>query len=196
MFTGIVTGMGHVRALEKRGDTHITIAAPFDTGALAIGASVACAGCCLTVTAHDAAKREFSVTVSAETLAHTTIGSWQVGEPVNLERPLKVGDELGGHIVTGHIDGIAEIVDVRPEGESTRLTIAIPAGLAKFIAPKGSVTLDGVSLTVNEVEGERFGVNIIPHTEEVTTFSAARPGRKLNLEVDILMRYVAKLVRS
>ncbi len=193
MFTGIVTALGSVRTLEKRGDTHIAIAAPFDVSALDIGASVACSGCCLTVVERDPAASTFSVTASAETLACTNIGAWGVGTAVNLERPLKIGDELGGHIVTGHIDGLAHIVSITPEGESTRIEFEAPAALAKFIAPKGSIALDGVSLTVNAVQGVRFGVNIIPHTAKVTNFGTFQVGQKVNLEVDLMMRYVARL---
>ena len=194
MFTGIVTAVGNVRALEKRGDTHITIEAPFDAAQLDVGASIACSGCCLTVTERDGSS--FAVTASAETLACTNLGQWKAGALVNLERPLRVGDELGGHIVTGHIDGLAEVVDASPEGESTRLTLAVPDHLARFIAPKGSVALDGVSLTVNNVEGGRFDVNIIPHTAKVTTLGQARRGSRLNLEVDVMARYVARLVKT
>jgi riboflavin synthase len=194
MFTGIVSGVGEVRAIEKRGDTHIVIAPPFDAGALAIGASVACAGCCLTVFARDA--QTFTVTASAETLAHTTLGTWKQGTRVNLERPLNVGDELGGHIVTGHIDGVAELTGVSREGESFRMSFAAPDALARFIAPKGSIALDGVSLTVNEADGARFGVNIIPHTLKVTTFGGLKPGARVNLEVDVIARYVARLAAA
>lgn len=193
MFTGIVTALGQVRALEKRGDTHIVIQAPFDTGALDIGASVACAGCCLTVVERSAKDSTFTVTASAETLACTNLGTWAVGHPVNLERPLKIGDELGGHIVTGHVDDVAEVVSVVPDGESTRVNFVVPERLARFIAVKGSVALDGVSLTVNTVQGSRFGVNIIPHTSKVTNFGRIRPGALVNLEVDLMMRYVARL---
>ena len=192
MFTGIVTSVGSVRAVEKRGDTHIVISAPFDAGEVPIGASIACAGCCLTVTGHSG-NSSFSVTASAETLSHTTLGRWREGDAVNLERPLKIGDELGGHIVTGHVDGIAELIERKPEGESVRMTFEAPADLMRFVAPKGSVALDGVSLTVNEVEGNRFGVNIIPHTLQVTTFGQLKKGAKVNLEVDLMARYVARL---
>ena len=194
MFTGIVTAVGRVRALEKRGDTHITIEVPFNAAQLDVGASIACSGCCLTVTERDASS--FSVTASAETVACTNLGLWQTGDPVNLERPLRVGDELGGHIVTGHVDGLAEVAGAVPEGESLRLTLAVPEHLGRFIAPKGSVALDGVSLTVNHVDGARFDVNIIPHTADVTTLGRARPGSRLNLEVDVMARYVARLVKT
>ena len=196
MFTGIVTAIGSVRAVEKRGDTRIVITAPFDTSTLDIGASIACSGCCLTVVEHGNDDRSFAVTASAETLHCMTLGDWKPGDPVNLERPLKIGDELGGHIVTGHIDGTADVVDVAKEGESTRLTLEVPETLARFVAPKGSVALDGVSLTVNDVNGTRFGVNIIPHTAKMTTLGRTRVGGKLNLEVDLLSRYVGRLVNA
>ena len=176
MFTGIVTSIGHVRSIEKRGDTHIVIGTDFDASELAIGASIACSGCCLTVTERTAAS--FSVTASAETLARTTLGAWRVGDPVNLERPLKIGDELGGHIVSGHVDGLADVLDLTPEGESLRIRFAAPQDLAQFIAEKGSVALDGVSLTVNEADGNRFGVNIIPHTQKVTTLGRLQKGAR------------------
>lgn len=197
MFTGIVTDVGQVRHIEKRGDTHIVIGTNYDVSAIEIGASIACSGACMTVVDKGNAKdRWFAVTASGETLSKTTLGNWKVGDPVNLERPMRVGDELGGHIVTGHVDGTAEIVSVTPEGESTRLLFQAPPDVARFIAPKGSVALDGVSLTVNEVDGARFGVNIIPHTFKVTTFGRAKPGVKVNLEVDLMARYVARLVKA
>ena len=197
MFTGIVTDVGKVRHIEKRGDTHVVIATAYDVSAVDIGASISCSGVCMTVIDKGNAKeRWFAVTASGETLSKTTLGGWKVGDPVNLERPVRVGDEFGGHIVTGHIDGTAELVRLTPEGESTRMTFQVPAALARFIAPKGSVALDGVSLTVNEVDGTRFGVNIIPHTTRVTTFGHMKPGMKANLEIDLLARYVARLVKS
>ena len=197
MFTGIVTDVGKVRHIEKRGDTHVVIATAYDVSAVDIGASISCSGVCMTVVDKGNAKeRWFAVTASGETLSKTTLGGWKVGDPVNLERPVRVGDEFGGHIVTGHIDGTAELVRLAPEGESTRMTFQVPASLARFIAPKGSVALDGVSLTVNEVDGTRFGVNIIPHTTRVTTFGHMKPGAKANLEIDLLARYVARLVKS
>jgi riboflavin synthase len=196
MFTGIVTDVGQVRHVEKRGDTHLVIATHFDVSGVEVGASIACSGVCMTVVDKGGAKdRWFAVTASGETLSKTTLESWKTGDPVNLERPMRVGDELGGHIVTGHIDGVAEVVRVAPEGESVRVTFQAPKELARFIAPKGSVALDGVSLTVNEVDGSRFGVNIIPHTQEVTTFGKLKPGAKVNLEVDLMARYVARLVK-
>ena len=197
MFTGIVTDVGQVRHIEKRGDTHIVIATHYDVSAIDVGASIACSGACMTVVDKGNSKdRWFAVTASGETLSKTTLGSWTVGDPVNLERPMRVGDELGGHIVSGHVDDVAEIVRIVPEGESARMTFQAPVALARFIAPKGSVALDGVSLTVNEVDGARFGVNIIPHTFEVTTFGRAKPGMKVNLEIDLLARYVARLVNG
>ncbi|MBV9330377.1 MAG: riboflavin synthase [Alphaproteobacteria bacterium] len=197
MFTGIVTDVGTVRHIEKRGDTHIVIQTKYDVDTVDLGASIACSGVCMTVVDKGKAKdRWFAVTASAETLARTTIGRWKTGSPVNLERPMRVGDEFGGHIVTGHIDGTAELVRASPEGESTRMTFGVPAALARFLAAKGSVALDGVSLTVNEVSATRFGVNIIPHTLKATTFGKVKPGSKVNLEVDLMARYVARLVNA
>ena len=197
MFTGIVTDVGQVRHIEKRGDTHIVIATHYDVSDVEIGASIMCAGACMTVVDKGGAQdRWFAVTASGETLSKSTMGGWRAGDPVNLERPMHVGDELGGHIVTGHVDGLAELVSLVPEGESLRMTFEVPAELARFIAPKGSVALDGVSLTVNEVDGIRFGVNIIPHTQKVTTFGRLRPGMNVNLEIDLLARYVARLVKG
>ena len=197
MFTGIVTDLGEVRHVEKRGDTHIVIATHFDVSGVEIGASIACSGVCMTVVDKGGTNdRWFAVTASGETLSRTTLGDWKPGDRVNLERPLKVGDELGGHIVTGHVDGVAEISRVEPEGESVRVSLQAPAGLARFIAPKGSVAVDGVSLTVNEVDGLRFGVNLIPHTLRMTTFGRAKPGGRVNLEIDVLARYVARLVKD
>ena len=197
MFTGLVSDMGEVRRVEKRGDTHLIMATHYDVSAMDVGASVACAGVCLTIVDKGTAKdRWFAVTASGETLSKTTIGSWKAGDAVNLERPLRVGDEFGGHIVTGHIDGIAEVVSITPEGESVRMVFQAPKALARYVAEKGSIALDGVSLTVNEVEGARFGVNIIPHTSKVTTFGRLKPGSKVNLEIDLLARYVARLVKD
>jgi riboflavin synthase len=195
MFTGIVTDVGRVRHIEKRGDTHIVIATKYDVSSVEIGASIACSGICMTVVDKGNGKdRWFAVTASGETLSKTNLERWKVNDPVNLERPMRVGDEFGGHIVSGHIDGVAEVKQLVPEGESTRFTFDAPAALAKFIAPKGSIALDGVSLTVNEVDGTRFGVNIIPHTAKVTTFGRLKPGSKVNLEIDLMARYVARLV--
>lgn len=195
MFTGIVTDVGRVRHIEKRGDTHLVIATNYDLSTVDIGASIACSGVCMTVVDKGTGKDGwFAVTASGETLSKTTISHWKVGDAVNLERPMRVGDEFGGHIVSGHVDGAAEVKQLVPEGESTRVTFEVPAGLSKFIAPKGSIALDGVSLTVNEVDGSRFGVNIIPHTAKVTTFGRLKPGAKVNLEIDLMARYVARLV--
>jgi riboflavin synthase len=197
MFTGIVTDIGKVRHVEKRGDTHIVIATKFDVSQVDMGASIACSGACMTVADKGTAKdRWFAFTASGETLSKTTLGSWKVGDAVNLELPMRVGDEFGGHIVTGHVDAVAEIVSVKPEGESVRMIFEVPGKLARFVAPKGSVALDGVSLTVNDVEGSRFGVNIIPHTRAVTTFGRAKPGVKMNFEVDLMARYVARLTAA
>lgn len=196
MFTGIVTDVGKVRHIEKRGDTHVVISTNYDVAEIDMGASMACSGVCMTVVDKGGSTdRWFAVTASGETLSRTTLGQWKVGHPVNLERPVRVGDEFGGHIVTGHIDDMAEVVRVAAEGESTRMVFEVPVALSRFIAPKGSVALDGVSLTVNEVDGTRFGVNIIPHTAKVTTFGRAKPGSKVNLEIDLLARYVARLVK-
>jgi riboflavin synthase len=197
MFTGIVTDVGKVRHIEKRGDTHLAITTAYDVSEVDIGASIACSGVCMTVVDKGSAQdRWFAVTASGETLSKTTLSQWKVGDPVNLERPMRVGDEFGGHIVTGHVDAIAEIVRVVPEGESTRMVFEVPANLVRFVAPKGSVALDGVSLTVNEVDGTRFGINIIPHTFKVTTFGRAKPGVKVNFEIDLLARYVSRLVKA
>jgi riboflavin synthase len=197
MFTGIVTDLGDVRKLEKGGDTHIAMGTHFDVEAIDVGASISCSGICLTVidkgTSTD---RWFAVTASAETVSRTTMAGWRVGTPINLERPVRVGDELGGHIVTGHIDGTAELLHLAPEGESTRMIFEAPANLAPFIAPKGSIALDGVSLTVNDVEGSRFGVNIIPHTLKVTSFGNLKEGGRVNVEIDLLARYVQRLIRT
>ena len=192
MFTGIITDLGRVKRLRRGELADLTIATAFDTSAMARGASIACSGACLTVVA--TAAGEFSVQASAETLARTTIGEWVEGTPVNLEKSLRVGDELGGHLVAGHVDGIAHIVERRPEAESVRFVFEVPDGLESFIAPKGSVTLDGVSLTVNEVSATRFGVNIIPHTLAYTNFGSAKAGQRMNLEIDLIARYVARLL--
>jgi len=192
MFTGIVTDIGTVREIRAGGDTTFVIATKLDTRDLALGASVACAGVCLTVV--ERGEDWFSVQVSTETLARSTLKDWRVGTRINLERALKAGDELGGHLVSGHVDVVAEIVERRPEGDSQRFAFRLPDPFAAAIAPKGSVTLDGVSLTVNEVQGNRFGVNLIPHTLANTTFGAAKPGDRVNLEIDTLARYVARLL--
>ncbi|MBX2854000.1 MAG: riboflavin synthase [Rhodobacteraceae bacterium] len=197
MFTGIVTNIGQIAEVERRGDARLKISCDYDLGAVDLGASISCAGVCLTVVEKDPAAGWFAVDVSAETLAKTTLGGWRPGRRVNLERALKVGDELGGHIVAGHVDGVAEVAETRLEGDSTRVTLTAPQTLAPFIAPKGSVSLDGCSLTVNDVTddkgGARFGVNLIPHTKKWTTFENLAPGDQLNLEIDVLARYVARL---
>ncbi len=194
MFTGIVSDLGVVRDIEKRGDTRFAFNTGFDTSGIAIGASIACSGTCLTVV--EKGPGWFAVDASAETLDKTTLGTWVPGTPVNFERALKFGDELGGHLVSGHVDGVATVLKLVGEGQSTRFSFEAPAGLASFIASKGSVTLDGVSLTVNEVEGRRFGVNIIPHTAAVTTFGALAAGDCVNLEIDLLARYVQRLLEN
>ncbi len=191
MFTGIITDLGRVRAVERAGDARVEIITAYDTGEFDIGASIGCSGVCLTVV--DKGPEWFAVNVSAETMSCTTLGAWREGTSVNLERSLRVGDELGGHIVIGHVDGVAEIVERRAEGDSIRFAFVVPEALKRFVAPKGAITLDGVSLTVNEVEDARFGVNIIPHTQAVTTFAEAAPGDEVNVEVDVLARYVARL---
>ncbi len=197
MFTGIVTDVGEVRHVEQRGDLHVAVATHYDVSAIDMGASIACSGACMTVVDKGTAKdRWFAFTASGETLSKTTLGKWKAGDKVNLERPMRVGDELGGHIVTGHVDGIADLVEIKPEGESIRLIFQAPVALARFIAPKGSIALDGVSLTVNDADGARFGVNIIPHTQKVTTFGGLKRGSKVNLEVDLMARYVARLVKA
>lgn len=197
MFTGIITDIGTVAAVEMRGDLRARIACGYDMSGVDLGASIACDGVCLTVIDRGNADGRgwFDVDISAETLSKTNIGQdgWAVGKRLNLERALRVGDELGGHIVSGHVDGVAVITDMRDEGDSTRLTFRAPAALARFIAPKGSVALNGTSLTVNEVAGDHFGVNLIPHTQTVTTWGQARAGDAVNLEVDTLARYVARL---
>ncbi|MBY6003625.1 riboflavin synthase [Salipiger bermudensis] len=191
MFTGIVTDMGEVRSLEQAGDLTARIGTGYDTSGIEIGASIACDGVCLTVI--DLGPDWFDVQISAETVSKTNLDAWTEGRRINLERALKVGDELGGHIVSGHVDGLAEVVAMRDEGDSTRVTLRAPEALAKFIAPKGSVALNGTSLTVNEVEGRDFGINFIPHTKEVTTWGGVKVGDRINLEIDTLARYVARL---
>jgi riboflavin synthase len=192
MFTGIITDIGRVRTIEAAGDPCYLIETRHDTAKIALGASIACSGVCLTVT--ETGPDWFKVQVSAETLSRTTLGRWLVGTPINLELALKAGDELGGHIVSGHVDGVGLIVGRAGENQSIRYMIEMPAGLERFVARKGSITIDGVSLTVNEVEANRFGVNIIPHTQSQTTFGAAVIGDPVNLEIDMLARYVARLI--
>ncbi len=196
MFTGIISDVGEVLETQAEGDLRARIGTQYDVGRLDIGASVACDGVCLTVVATGRTPRDwFEVQISAETLSKTNIGrnGWPVGHRINLERALRVGDELGGHIVSGHVDGVAEVLEVRQEGASTRIVLHAPEALARFIAPKGSVALNGTSLTVNEVEGATFGVNLIPHTKAVTTWGAVAAGDRVNLEVDTMARYVARL---
>jgi len=193
MFTGIITDIGRIDRLEAQGDLRARIITGYDTATIEIGASIACDGVCLTAVA--LGPDWFDVDISAETVSKTNIGAggWQVGKRVNLERALRVGDELGGHIVSGHVDGVAEVIAMRDEGGSTRVSFAVPEALARFIAPKGSVALNGTSLTVNEVDGVNFGVNLIPHTQEVTTWGEVAVGDRINLEIDTLARYVARL---
>ncbi len=196
MFTGIITDIGEILETEKRGDLRARILTRYDVETIDIGASIACDGVCLTVVATGEAPRNwFDVDISAETVNLTNIGQndWSAGRRINLERALKIGDELGGHIVSGHVDGVAHLVEMFDEGDSTRMVFEAPEPLAKFIAPKGSVALNGTSLTVNEVAGCRFGVNVIPHTKEVTTWGDRKVGDAINLEVDTMARYVARL---
>ena len=195
MFTGIITDIGRILAIEERGDLRVRIATAYDTDTVDLGASIACSGVCLTVI--DKADGWFAVDVSAETLSRTA-AAWHAGTPLNLERSLRVGDELGGHIVQGHVDGVGKIVGVDTIGDSIRITIAVPAVIAPYIAEKGSVAIDGVSLTVNSVEdsadgGARFAVNIIPHTAEMTTLGRLAPGLPVNIEIDVLARYLKRM---
>ena len=196
MFTGIITDIGTVLAVEMRGDMRARIGCGYDMATVDMGASIACDGVCLTVV--DKNQGWFAVDISAETLSKTNIGvnGWAVGRRLNLERALRVGDELGGHIVSGHVDGVAQVVEMHDEGDSLRLIFEAPATLARFIAPKGSVALNGTSLTVNEVEGNRFGINLIPHTRQVTTWGDVATGDAINLEIDTLARYVARLAEA
>ena len=194
MFTGIITDLGRVRSVERPTGSRIAIATSYDTATIEIGASVACAGACLTVVAKD--QDWFAADVSAETLARTTIGRWTEGTAVNLERSLRAGDELGGHLVSGHVDAMARLEAREAVGESLRLTFAAPAELKRLIAAKGSVALDGVSMTVNEVDGARFEVNIIPHTQTRTSLGGLRPDDAVNLEVDLVARYLARLTED
>jgi len=196
MFTGIITDLGRVRRLRHgagpAAGLELTIATAFEANEIPLGASIACSGPCLTVVAVEPGA--FTVQASAETLACSTMGEWAEGTPVNLERALRLGDELGGHLVSGHVDGVARFVDRRPEGDSVRFTIEVPESLMRYIAPKGSVALDGISLTVNEVAENRFGVNIIPYTLAHTSLGEAVPGQRMNLEIDTIARYVARLL--
>ncbi|MDB5662623.1 MAG: riboflavin synthase subunit alpha [Sphingomonas bacterium] len=196
MFTGIITDIGRIVAVERRGDLRVRIACAYDTGTIDLGASIACSGVCLTVV--DKGPGWFAVDASAETLSRTAQGQWNEGLRFNLERALKLGDELGGHIVTGHVDGVGEVVSAAPEGDSLRVVVAAGAEVAPYLAAKGSITVDGISLTVNDVEdldggGVRFGLNIIPHTAAMTTLDRIEPGRAVNLEIDVLARYLGRM---
>lgn len=200
MFTGIITDIGTIRSREDRGDTRLVIGTVYDTDTIDLGASIACSGACLTVVdkGQDADGHWFAIDASGETLARTAPGMWDAGRRLNLERALRIGDELGGHIVTGHVDAVGTIVSVTPVGDSVGVTVEAPAELAPHIAAKGSITVDGVSLTVNEVTDQadgtaHFTLNIIPHTQEMTTLDEAAAGRPVNLEIDILARYLARM---
>jgi riboflavin synthase len=194
MFTGIVTDIGTVEAIDTQGDLRVRISTAYDTATVDLGASISCSGVCLTVV--DKGPGWFAVDVSGETVSRTAKGQWTARRKLNLERALRLGDELGGHIVTGHVDGVGRVADSVEVGGSHRVSIAAPRELAAYIAPKGSITVDGVSLTVNEVaddKGVTFGVNIIPHTAAVTTFGDLRPGQQVNLEIDVLARYLQRM---
>ena len=200
MFTGIVTAIGTVSSVERRGDTRVTISCPYDPATIAIGASIACSGVCLTVVDRGGQPGDawFTVDVSAETVSRTAKGQWREGRRINLEPSLRLGDEMGGHIVSGHVDAVGKIADWEPVGDSTRLTVRAPGALAPFIAPKGSITVDGVSLTVNEVADRAdgsvdYGLNVIPHTSEVTTLGELAQGAEVNLEIDTVARYLKRL---
>ncbi len=193
MFTGLIQDIGVIRAIDKaRGDWRIEIETTMQLGSVPMGASICCSGCCLTVV--EKAQNSFFVDVSAESLGKTVIGSWCVGSRINIEPSLKLGDEMGGHIVSGHVDTVSELVEVTPDGDSHRLLFSLPKGFEKFIAPKGSVTIDGISLTVNEVTQIAFGVNIIPHTWQETTLGDRRVGDQVNIEIDTIARYVARML--
>lgn len=192
MFTGIITDIATVRAIEKTGDTRFEFTTSFDTSKIVLGASIACNGACMTVI--ETGDDWFAIEASAESLSRTTLGDLVVGSKVNLEQATRVGDELGGHIVSGHVDGVAILTKRVPEGDSLRLTFEVPEEFAKYIASKGSVTLEGVSLTVNEVDGNTFGINLIPHTQTETTLGSKQPGDRINFEIDMLARYVARML--
>jgi riboflavin synthase len=194
MFTGIVTDIGTVRSAQQRGDLRLVIETSYDLDTVDLGASISCSGVCLTVV--DKGDDWFAVDVSGETQSKTAADHWREGAKLNLERALRLGDELGGHIVTGHVDAVAEVVDTRSDGDSQRIDISLAADLAPMIAPKGSITLDGVSLTVNEVREDRFSVNIIPHTAQHTTLGGVMPGQQLNVEVDVLARYIDRMLAA
>ena len=195
MFTGIVTDIGEITAIKaggQAGDRRFVIRTRHDMKPVALGASIACSGCCLTVI--EKGTDWFAVEASGETLDKTHLGDWKQGSRLNLEMSLKLGDELGGHLVYGHVDGVGKVAEMTPEGGSVRFVFEVPADLAPFIASKGSVAVDGISLTVNEVRGNRFGVNVISHTQAVTTLGQAKVGQRVNLEVDMLARYVQRLL--
>jgi riboflavin synthase len=194
MFTGIISDVGRVRAVVQGGDTRFEFETRYKMNDVEIGASISCSGICLTVI--EKGDDWFAAEVSAETLSKTTLGSWAVDTPVNFERPLKAADELGGHLVSGHVDGVGKITAIEPEGESLRYTVEPPAELMKFIAAKGSIAINGVSLTVNDIKGPTFGVNIIPHTQGATTFGTTKLDDLVNLEIDMLARYVARLLEK
>lgn len=199
MFTGIITHIGTIEAAEQKGDLTLTLSCDFPATSIGIGDSIACNGACLTVTRKGflaSGKLYFNADLSAETVARTAPGMWEKGKRLNLERALKMGDALDGHMVTGHVDGVARVISVEPQGDSHRVSVEAPAELARFIAEKGSVTLGGVSLTVNRVEGRRFEVNIIPHTWAVTTLGELGPESPVNLEIDLIARYVARLIQG
>ena len=192
MFTGIVTDLGRVRTVSPGAITRFALDTGFDTAGIAHGASIACNGCCLSVVEKGPGWMAFEA--SRETLDKTTMADWKVGHPINLERALKLGDELGGHLVSGHVDGVGRLLSIKPDGGSLRMAIEAPAEMARMIAPKGSIVVDGISLTVNEVDGARFGVNIIPITQTATNLGQAREGDRVNLEIDLIARYVARLL--
>ena len=192
MFTGIITDVGRIVAAEQRGDLRLRIACGYDMSTVDLGASIACSGVCLTVV--DKGEDWFDVDLSAETVSRSAPGMWDAGRRLNLERSLSLGDELGGHIVTGHVDGVGEVVTAEPVGDSTRVVVAAPADLSRYIAAKGSIAVDGVSLTVNAVDGTRFELNIIPHTARQTNFADLAVNQKLNLEIDILARYIGRML--
>ena len=194
MFTGIITDLGSIRSVTKTGDWRFEFNTSYETAEIDLGASIACSGCCLTMV--DRGPAWFAADVSAETMSKTVCGTWEEGSPVNFERPLKAGDELGGHIVSGHVDGVGAITSIEPEGDSLRFQFNVPEELSHYIASKGSIAVNGVSLTVNEVSDSVFGVNIIPHTRENTTFSSFQVGTPVNLEIDLLARYVARLLEK
>ena len=194
MFTGIITDLGGVQAILKRGDTRFQINTSYDTNNIALGASISCSGTCLTVV--EKGKNWFATDVSGETLSKTILGCWSEGTPVNLERSLKLSEELGGHFVAGHVDGVGVITSIDQEGDSFKFEFSFPEDLARFIARKGSITVNGVSLTVNEITNKKFVVNIIPHTQNVTTFGTSRIDDRVNLEIDLLSRYVARLLEK